>query len=515
MPYKLHLKKMWQLVINLQLILIMGKPTGFLEHTRSPIPDRPPLDRIKDWDEIHEDFQEEKLKQQGARCMDCGTPYCHTGMTLSNMASGCPVNNLIPEWNDLVYHGKWKDALDRLHKTNNFPEFTGRVCPAPCEGSCVLGVIEPPVTIKSIECAIIDKGFQEGWVKPNPPKTRSGKKVAVVGSGPAGLAAADQLNKAGHSVTVYERADRIGGLLLYGIPNMKLDKKYVQRRVDLLAAEGIEFVVSTEIGSDLPAKNLVEDFDSVVLCCGATKPRDLPIEGRELNGVHFAMEFLSKNTQGLLELKDITAFETAAKGKDAVVIGGGDTGTDCVGTSIRHGCKSVTQLEIMPRPPEERAADNPWPEWPKVYKLDYGQEEAKEVFGSDPRRYLTATKKFIGDGEGNLKSLLIHEIEWKQDNGRFSPVEVPGSEKEIPAQVAFLAMGFLGPEDVIAEELGLERDNRSNIQADYGKFTTNIDGVFSAGDMRRGQSLVVWAINEGRAAARECDRFLMGETSLP
>jgi glutamate synthase (NADPH/NADH) small chain len=493
----------------------MGKPTGFLEHVRSPIPDRPPLDRIKDWDEIHEDFQEDKLKEQGSRCMDCGTPYCHTGMTISNMASGCPINNLIPEWNDLVYQNKWHDALDRLHKTNNFPEFTGRVCPAPCEGSCVLGVIEPPVTIKSIECSIIDKGFKEGWVKPNPPKSRSGKKVAVVGSGPAGLAAADQLNKAGHLVTVYERADRIGGLLVYGIPNMKLDKKYVQRRVDLLAEEGIIFVVSTEIGKDLPAKKLIEEFDSVVLCCGATKPRDLPVEGRELKGVHFAMEFLTKNTQGLLELKDITAFETAAKGKDAVVIGGGDTGTDCVGTSLRHGCKSVTQLEIMPRPPEERASDNPWPEWPKVYKMDYGQEEAKELFGADPRHYLTATKKFIGDENGNLKSILIHDIEWKQENGRFSPVEVPGSAREIPAQVAFLAMGFVGPEDVIAEELGLDRDNRSNIQAEYGRFLTNMDGVFAAGDMRRGQSLVVWAINEGRAVARECDRYLMGETSLP
>jgi glutamate synthase (NADPH/NADH) small chain len=493
----------------------MGKPTGFLEHVRSPIPDRPPLDRIKDWDEIHEDFQEDKLKEQGSRCMDCGTPYCHTGMTISNMASGCPINNLIPEWNDLVYQNKWHDALDRLHKTNNFPEFTGRVCPAPCEGSCVLGVIEPPVTIKSIECSIIDKGFKEGWVKPNSPKSRSGKKVAVVGSGPAGLAAADQLNKAGHLVTVYERADRIGGLLVYGIPNMKLDKKYVQRRVDLLAEEGITFVVSTEIGKDLPAKKLIEEFDSVVLCCGATKPRDLPVEGRELKGVHFAMEFLTKNTQGLLELKDITAFETAAKGKDAVVIGGGDTGTDCVGTSLRHGCKSVTQLEIMPRPPEERASDNPWPEWPKVYKMDYGQEEAKELFGADPRHYLTATKKFIGDENGNLKSILIHDIEWKQENGRFSPVEVPGSAREIPAQVAFLAMGFVGPEDVIAEELGLDRDNRSNIQAEYGRFLTNMDGVFAAGDMRRGQSLVVWAINEGRAVARECDRYLMGETSLP
>tara|TARA_B100001248_G_scaffold262631_1_gene260205 strand:+ start:5474 stop:6955 length:1482 start_codon:yes stop_codon:yes gene_type:complete len=493
----------------------MGKPTGFLEHQRRPIPDRHPLERIKDWGEIHEDFQESKLREQGSRCMDCGTPYCHTGMTLSNMASGCPINNLIPEWNDLVYNGKWKDALERLHKTNNFPEFTGRVCPAPCEGSCVLGVIEPPVTIKSIECAIIDKGFQEGWVTPSPPLKRSNKKVAVVGSGPAGLAAADQLNKAGHSVTVYERADRIGGLLMYGIPNMKLDKKYIYRRVDLLQEEGIEFIVSTEIGKDLPAKKLVEDFDAVVLCCGATKPRDLPVEGRELNGVHFAMEFLTINTQGLLELKDVTSFETAARNKDVVVIGGGDTGTDCVGTSVRHGCNTVTQLEIMPRPPDERAPDNPWPEWPKVYKMDYGQEEAKEVFGRDPRRYLTATKKFIGDDAGNLRAIQIHDIEWKQENGRFSPVEVSGSVREIPAQVAFLAMGFLGPEDLIAEELGLERDTRSNVQAEYGKFSTNMPGVFAAGDMRRGQSLVVWAINEGRAVARECDEFLMGETSLP
>ena len=493
----------------------MGKPTGFLENERKAIPDRKPLERIKDWKEIHEPFDPEQIRQQGARCMDCGTPYCHTGMTISNMASGCPINNLIPEWNDLVYQGKWKDALERLHKTNNFPEFTGRVCPAHCEGSCVLGVIEPPVTIKSIECSIIDKGFEEGWVKPNPPTSRTGKKVAVVGSGPAGLAAADQLNKAGHSVVVYERADRIGGLLLYGIPNMKLEKEIVQRRVDLMAAEGVEFIVSTEIGKDLPAKKLVEDFDSVILCCGATKPRDLPIEGRDLKGVHFAMEFLTINTQGLLELKDVTAFETAAKNKHVVVIGGGDTGTDCVGTSVRHGCSSVTQLEIMPRPPEERAADNPWPEWPKVYKLDYGQEEAKEVFGEDPRKYLTMTKRFIGDDAGNLKSIEICDIEWQEKDGRYSPVEVEDSQREIQAQSAFLAMGFLGPEDTIAEELGLERDSRSNIQAEYGRFSTNIEGVFAAGDVRRGQSLVVWAINEGRAAARECDRFLMGETSLP
>ena len=436
-------------------------------------------------------------------------------MMISNMASGCPVNNLIPEWNDLVYKGKWQEALDRLHKTNNFPEFTGRVCPAPCEGSCVLGVIEPPVTIKSIECAIIDKGFEEGWVTPAPPKERTGKRVAVVGSGPAGMAAADQLNKVGHAVTVFERADRIGGLLTYGIPNMKLEKWIVQRRVDLMAAEGIEFKTSVEIGKDVPAKQLMDEFDSVVLCCGATKPRDLPIAGRELNGVHFAMEFLTRNTQGLLEAKDVTAFEMAAKDKDVVVIGGGDTGTDCVGTSVRHGCRSITQLEIMPKPPDERAASNPWPEWPKVYWLDYGQEEAKEVFGQDPRQYLASAKKFIGDENGNLQALLVYDIEWQEEGGRFLPKEVPDTEREIPAQLVLLAMGFLGPEDTIAEELGLERDGRSNVQAEYGKFSTSVDGVFAAGDMRRGQSLIVWAINEGRVAARECDRFLMGETTLP
>ncbi len=493
----------------------MGKPTGFLEYQRNPIPDRPALERVKDWDEIHEPFDADKIQTQGARCMDCGTPYCHTGMLLSNMASGCPINNLIPEWNDLVYNGRWREALDRLHKTNNFPEFTGRVCPAPCEGSCVLGVIEPPVTIKSIECAIIDMGFEKGWVTPQPPAERTGKKVAVVGSGPAGLAAADQLNKVGHKVTVYERADRIGGLLMYGIPNMKLEKEVVQRRVDLMTAEGIEFQTGVEVGKDLSAKQLTEDFDSVILCCGATKPRDLPVEGRNLNGVHFAMELLTRNTQGLLEAKDVTSFDIAAKGKDVVVIGGGDTGTDCVGTSLRHGCNSITQLEIMPKPPLERAASNPWPEWPKVYWLDYGQEEAKELHGQDPRKYVTGTKRFIGDSDGNLKSLLIHDIEWKEQDGRYTPAEVPGSEREIPCQLALLAMGFLGPEDYIAEELNLERDGRSNIQAEFGKFATSVEGVFTAGDMRRGQSLVVWAINEGRAAARECDRYLMGTTKLP
>ncbi|MGC6423791.1 MAG: glutamate synthase subunit beta [Lentimonas sp.] len=495
----------------------MGKATGFLEFERKTIANRPPLERLKDWDEIHEDFDQEKVQTQGSRCMDCGTPYCHTGLTLSNMASGCPINNLIPEFNDLVYRGKWHDAYLRLSKTNNFPEFTGRVCPAPCEGSCVLSVIEPPVTIKNIECSIIDKAWNEGWVTPQIPEERTGKKVAVVGSGPAGLAAADQLNKAGHLVTLYERADRPGGLLMYGIPNMKLEKDVVTRRVELMEAEGIVVKCGVEIGKDISSKQLMEAFDSVVLCCGATKPRDLPIEGRQLNNIRFAMEFLGPNTKELWDIKDGKSeqFTELAKGKNVVIIGGGDTGTDCVGTSLRHGCKSVTQLEIMPKPPTERAANNPWPEWPKTYKMDYGQEEAEAVQGEDPRQYLITSSRFSGDDEGNVKAVHVHNIEWVSDNGRFIPKKVEGTERVLEADLVLLAMGFLGPEATIAEELGLDLDARSNVQAEYGKFKTNIEGVFTAGDMRRGQSLIVWAINEGRAAARECDKFLMGTTKLP
>lgn len=502
----------------------MGKPTGFLEFERKLAAEREPLERVKDYNEFHLHVSDSFLQEQGARCMDCGIPFCHTGTLINGLASGCPVNNLIPEWNDLVYKGKWREALDRLHKTNNFPEFTGRVCPAPCEGSCTLGIIDPPVTIKSIECAIIDKGFEEGWVVPEPPKVRTGKKVAVVGSGPAGLACAAQLNKAGHTVTVYERADRIGGLLMYGIPNMKLDKHVVQRRVDLMAAEGVEFVTNCEIGKDIDASELKEQFDAVVMCTGATKPRDLPIEGRELNGIHFAMDFLRGNTKNVLDnrrngqvtVDGLPVAPISATDKDVIVIGGGDTGTDCVGTSLRHGCRSLTQFEILPKPPEERAPDNPWPQFPRVYKLDYGQAEAKARFGDDPRTYLINTKRFVGDEHGNLKELHTVEIEWtKDENGRFVMNEVPGSEKVWPAQLVLLAMGFLGPEEAAVQQLGLDQDPRSNIQADYGKFHTSVDGVFAAGDCRRGQSLVVWAINEGRAAAREADRWLMGETSLP
>ena len=404
----------------------------------------------------------------------------------------------------------------RLHKTNNFPEFTGRVCPAPCEGSCVLGLNEPAVTIKNIEASIIDKAFAEGWVKAEAPKKRTGKKVAVVGSGPAGLAAAAQLNRAGHAVTVFERADRVGGLLMYGIPNMKLDKEVVQRRVDLLAKEGVVFRVNTEAGKDFPAEKLRSEFDAVVLAVGATVPRDLTVPGRELKGIHFAMEYLHKNTKSLLDSKLKDGQSLSATDKDVIVIGGGDTGTDCVGTALRQGAKSVVQFEILPRPPEKRAADNPWPQWPKVYKMDYGQEEAAAVFGEDPRHYLISTTRFVpGENSGRVKEIHTTRIEWgKNEKGQFVPKPIPGSEKSWPAQLVLLAMGFLGPEADLLSQLGVERDERSNIKAEHGRFTTSAPGVFACGDGRRGQSLVVWAINEGRGAAREVDRFLMGSSDL-
>ena len=452
------------------------------------------------------------LQKQGARCMDCGTPYCHTGMLLSGMASGCPIYNLIPEWNDYIYKGFWREAFYRLMKTNNFPEFTGRVCPAPCEGSCVLGIIEPPVTIKNIECSIIEHAFTQGWVEPKIVAFRTGKRVAVVGSGPAGLACADQLNKAGHSVTVFERDDRIGGLLMYGIPNMKLDKQdVVQRRIDIMQAEGITFMPSTEVGVDYPAGKLLEEFDAVVLCTGSTKPRDLVVEGRNFQGVHFAMDFLRSGTKALLEGDEPSI---SAKGKNVIVIGGGDTGTDCVATSLRQGCKSVIQLEIMPKPALERQADNPWPEWPKVFKVDYGQEEAAAVQGEDPRRYSVMTKKFLDEGTGAVKAVEVSQVEWVMEEGRYIPRPVSGTEEILPAELVLLAMGFLGPEESLLQQLQVAQDERGNIRADES-FRTNKQGIFAAGDARRGQSLVVWAINEGRAAARECDRHLMGTTCLP
>ena len=494
----------------------MGKITGFLEFERKSTPYRKPAERLKNWNEFYEPLSESELRQQGARCMDCGVPFCQTGSEIQGKTLGCPVYNLIPEWNDLVYRGKWKDALNRLHKTNNFPEFTGRVCPAPCEGSCVLGITNPPVAIKSIEQAIIDKGFEEGWVVAQPPEKRTGKTIGVIGSGPAGLAAAAQLNKAGHKVTVYERADRIGGLLTYGIPNMKLDKSVVQRRVDLLVEEGIEFVTGTEIGTDIAAAVLKEKHDALILAGGAAKPRDLPIEGRGLNGIHFAMEFLHADTKSLLDSGHQNGHFISAKDKNVIVIGGGDTGTDCVSTSMRHNCKNVTQFEILPKPPNHRSEDNPWPQWPNIYKVDYGQEEAKSVFGDDPRQYEVMTKKFTGDGNGNVKELHTVQIEWVNDeNGRKWLQEIEGTEKVWKADLVLLSMGFLGPESPLLDQLEVEKDNRSNARAAYGSFHTNIEGVFAAGDMRRGQSLVVWAINEGRGAARECDRWLMGSTELP
>ncbi|KRT68659.1 MAG: glutamate synthase NADH/NADPH small subunit, glutamate synthase (NADPH/NADH) small chain [candidate division NC10 bacterium CSP1-5] len=494
----------------------MGKPTGFMEYPRELPPDRPPAERVRDWEEFHLHAPEKTLKTQGARCMDCAVPFCHTGIILNGMTSGCPINNLIPEWNDLVYRGLWREALDRLHKTNNFPEFTGRICPAPCEAACVLAIIDPPVTIKSIECAIIDKGFEEGWVIPEPPARRTGKKVAVVGSGPAGLACAAQLNKAGHRVTVFERDDRIGGLLMYGIPNPHLDKAVVQRRVDLLAEEGIQFVTNTEVGKDYPAEKILKEFDAAVLCGGATKPRDLAIPGRDLKGIHFAMDFLRANTKSLLDSNLQDGNYIYAKNKDVIVIGGGDTGTDCIATVMRHGCKGLVQFEILPKPPTERAPDNPWPQWPNIFRAGYGQEEASAVFGRDPREFCIMTKRFAGDEHGHVKDLHTVQIEWHRgENGRSVPREIPGTERVWPGQLVLLAMGFLGPEDTLLQPLGVNRDERSNVKAEYGRFATSVRGVFAAGDMRRGQSLVVWAINEGRGAARECDRYLMGSTDLP
>ena len=492
----------------------MGKPTGFIDYQRELPTDRDPISRLGDWKEIHNHLPEAKLKEQGARCMDCGVPFCHTGTLISGMASGCPINNLIPEWNDLVYRGLWREALERLHKTNNFPEFTGRVCPAPCEGSCTVGISGPPVTIKNIEVSIIDKGWEEGWVTPQAPPKRTGKKVAIIGSGPAGLSAAAQLNKAGHTVTVFERADRPGGLLMYGIPNMKLDKnEVVLRRIKLLEDEGVKFVCNTTVGKDLPSDKLLKEYDATVICTGATKPRDLPIPGRELKGIHVAMDFLTTNTQAVLDGAEAAI---NAKGKNVVIIGGGDTGTDCVGTSLRHGCTSVTQLEIMAKPPLSRAAGNPWPEWPKTYKMDYGQEEAAAKFGDDPRVYLTTATHFEGDENGNVKAVHVVNVEWKKDEkGIFGPQKIPGTEKVLPAQLVLLAMGFLGPEQPLLDSLNIERDPRTNVKAEHGKFTTSLPGVFAAGDCRRGQSLVVWAFNEGRGAARECDRYLMGSTDLP
>lgn len=486
----------------------MGKPTGFKEFPRKTVPYRDPLERLNDFLEIYTDPDEEHLRTQGARCMDCGVPYCQS-------SAGCPIDNLIPEWNDLVYQGRWYEALQRLHKTNNFPEFTGRTCPAPCEGACVLGIIEPPVTIKNIENAIIDRAFAEGWVRPNKPARRTGKRVAIVGSGPAGLAAADQLNKVGHRVTVFERADRIGGLLMYGIPNMKLDKAVVQRRIALLQEEEIEFITNADVGRNVDPHQLLSEYDAIILATGATQPRDLPIPGRNLRGIHFAMEFLTKNTKSLLDSNLADGQFISAHNKNVIVIGGGDTGTDCIATALRHGCRSLVNFELLPRPPAQRAPDNPWPQWPRIFRVDYGHAEAQARFGADPRQYCILTKEFLDDGHGNVAAIRTVQVEWVSQGGRYTMREIPGTEREWQADLVLLAMGFLGPEHYLSDLLQIEYDERSNYRAEHGRFATNVPKVFAAGDCRRGQSLVVWAINEGRGAARAVDQFLMGSSLLP
>ncbi len=492
----------------------MGKATGFMEYKREEAKERSPLSRINDFKKYSAPFSDEVLSRQGARCMDCATPFCHIGMEIGGSTSGCPIHNLIPEWNDLVYKGRWKEALERLLKTNNFPEFTGAACPAPCEGSCVVGITDPAVAIKNIERTIIDKGFENGWISPRIPTHRTGKKVAIVGSGPAGLASADQLNQAGHSVTVFERSDRPGGLLMYGIPNMKLEKKDVERRVNLLTQEGIDFVTNTEIGKDITAEELKAQYDAVILCTGAQKQRDLNIEGREAKGVHFAMDYLTQSTKSLLD-PSLGKPSIDAEGKDVIVIGGGDTGADCVATALRQKCKTVVQFGKHPQLELARAADNMWPAFPHVFTLDYAYEEAQKQFGRDPREYSIQTTKMVRDDEGNLKELHTVQMEKiRQEDGRFLFKEIPGSEKVWPAQLVFIAIGFEGPEQPVLSQFGVDTRN-NKVAAKYGDFETNIEGVFAAGDARRGQSLIVWAINEGREVAYKVDQYLMGVSCLP
>ena len=483
----------------------MGKPTGFLEYERETAKVLPPKVRIANFKEFRTPLNKEKQKLQGARCMACGVPFCQSGMMIGGMASGCPLHNLVPETNDLVYTGNWKQAFLRLSKTHSFPEFTSRVCPALCEAACTCNLNGEPVSTKENERAIIETAYENGWVTPQIPEVRTGKSIAVIGSGPSGLAAAQQLNRRGHSVTVFERKDRVGGLLRYGIPNMKLDKKVVNRRVELMEKEGVVFKLDTEIGKNYPAVKLVNEFDAVVLCTGSTKPRMLTCEGADLKGVHYAVDFLKANTKSLLDSNLEDRMFISAEGKNVIVVGGGDTGTDCVGTSIRHGCKSVTQLEIMPELSEERMPNNPWPEWPRIKKTDYGQEEAIELYGKDPREYLTTVTKIEGDDMGNVKAVHTVEVDWSTG----APVPVKGTEQVRPCELVLIAMGFLGPEQELLKQLTLDVDGRSNILAKEEDHKTSLRGVFAAGDCRRGQSLVVWAIREGRQAADAVDKFLM------
>ena len=478
----------------------MGKVTGFIEIQRIKQPSRPVAERVHDWNEVYLPYPTQALREQGARCMDCGIPFCH---------QGCPLGNLIPDWNDLVYRDRWQAAIDRLHSTNNFPEFTGRLCPAPCEGSCVLGINDDAVTIKGIEVSIIDRAFDEGWVTPQPPLARTEKKIAIVGSGPAGLAAADQLNRAGHWVTVFEKADRIGGLLRYGIPEFKMEKRFLNRRLDIMEAEGVVFRTGANVGPDVPVADIRRDFDAILLAGGAGTPRDLNVPGRELTGIHFAMEFLTLQNQRCEG--DIIADDRfiSAKGKHVIIIGGGDTGADCLGTVHRQACASVHQFELMPRPPETRAPGNPWPEWPNIFRVSGAHEEGGE------RVYSVSTDRFSGDDAGHVRALHGNTVKLVRENGRTTFVPVPGSEFEMRADLVLLAMGFLGPErGPLVDDLGVRLTDRGNVWRDE-RWMTNVPGVFTAGDMQRGQSLIVWAIAEGRSAARGVDEFLMGESKLP
>ena len=494
----------------------MGKPTGFMEYKRETSEEIKPKQRIKNFNEFHEHLPMEKQRLQGARCMECGVPFCQSGMTLCGMTSGCPLHNLVPEWNDLVYTGNWEQAYERLKKTNNFPEFTSRVCPALCEAACTCGLNGDPVATKENEYAIIENAYDKGYACPKPPKARTGKRVAVVGSGPSGLAVADQLNKRGHLVTVYERSDRVGGLLMYGIPNMKLEKQIIERKIRVMEAEGITFVTGVDVGKDIKAEKLLKEYDRVVLACGASNPRDINAPGRDAKGIYFAVDFLKANTKSLLDSHFEDGKFVNTKDKNVVIIGGGDTGNDCVGTAIRHGCKSVTQIEMMPKAPEKRAENNPWPEWPKILKTDYGQEEALAVFGHDPRIYESTVKEFIKDKSGNLKAVKIVRLSWEKDpaTGRMSMKEVPGSEQVLDAEIVLIAAGFLGSQKYVTDAFKLELTERTNVKTEAGAYKTSVDNVFVTGDMHRGQSLVVWAIREGREAAREVDESLMGYTNL-
>lgn len=492
----------------------MGKPTGFIEYERRNNLAVEPLERIKNFEEFHTPMREKDRREQAARCMNCGVPFCQSGMMIGGMASGCPLNNLVPEWNDLLYMGNYKKALQLLRQTNNFPEFTSRVCPALCEAACTCGLHDTPVTCKANENAIIEYGYANGLMGAQPPKKRTGKKVAVIGSGPAGLAAADQLNRRGHFVTVYERSDHIGGLLMYGIPNMKLEKWVIDRKQRVMEEEGVRFIVNTDVGRDVKADTLREEYDSVILACGASNPRDISAKGREAEGIYFAVDFLTRSTRHVLTGKKEGWIDT--KGKRVVVIGGGDTGNDCVGTAVRQGAKSVVQIEMMPKLPDERAQNNPWPEWPRVCKTDYGQEEAIAVFGKDPRVYQETVKEFIADKSGKLKKIKLVKLEPKEDpkTGRMNMTEIAGSEYEMPADIVLIAAGFLGAQDYVAKAFGVKLTERTNVETAAGSYRTNVENVFTAGDMHRGQSLVVWGIHEGREAAREVDRYLMGYTNL-